>query len=406
MSRQKKCLYQKIIALVCLFAVCLTGFAAYFAIKNTGSVQAAEYTFTDSSGNQVGDGGRIAMRRSRDTFAVLGIQSNDVCTWQSLNPSLVEIENADAAGFKKGGTAVLVVKQVDAQIRDVTVRVTIDHADGTSDIITMTLELAFSINEYLTGVQGVKLEKLYPEDSRKQVKAGMVFVIAPEREVALENREVPIYKYQPGDQILAEMIRQCSMSGDEKQIFLKITGKKNCRVIAVYSPVRRIGKTTYAIRLGRKLAKEANVLYLGMETYGGEGGHFPEGTQTLADVLYYARQEQSNIGTVLTTIVRHSENLDYIVPMPVSEDIKEIDSEEWIRLIQKIIEQSIYEIVILDMDEGVRDIYRVLRICNEIHMLTIDEPVAEAKVAQFEAELELLGYEDVRRKIIRKEQRT
>lgn len=86
----------------------------------------------------------------------------------------------------------------------------------------------------------------YPEDSRKQVKAGMVFVIAPEREVALENREVPIYKYQPGDQILAEMIRQCSMSGDEKQIFLKITGKKNCRVIAVYSPVRRIGKTTYA----------------------------------------------------------------------------------------------------------------------------------------------------------------
>lgn len=202
------------------------------------------------------------------------------------------------------------------------------------------------------------------------------------------------------------MIRQCSMSGDEKQIFLKITGKKNCRVIAVYSPVRRIGKTTYAIRLGRKLAKEANVLYLGMETYGGEGGHFPEGTQTLADVLYYARQEQSNIGTVLTTIVRHSENLDYIVPTPVSEDIKEIDSEEWIRLIQKIIEQSIYEIVILDMDEGVRDIYRVLRICNEIHMLTIDEPVAEAKVAQFEAELELLGYEDVRRKIIRKEQRT
>ena len=167
MSRQKKCLYQKIIALVCLFAVCLTGFAAYFAIKNTGSVQAAEYTFTDSSGNQVGDGGRIAMRRSRDTFAVLGIQSNDVCTWQSLNSSLVEIENADAAGFKKGGTAVLVVKQVDAQIRDVTIRVTIDHADGTSDIITMTLELAFSINEYLTGVQGVKLEKLYPEDSRK-----------------------------------------------------------------------------------------------------------------------------------------------------------------------------------------------------------------------------------------------
>ena len=48
----------------------------------------------------------------------------------------------------------------------------------------------------------------------------------------------------------------------------------------------------------------------------------------------------------------------------------------------------------------------MLRICNEIHLLKFDEPVAEAKVAKFEAELELLGYEDVRRKIIRKEQRT
>ena len=244
----------------------------------------------------------------------------------------------------------------------------------------------------------------YSKESRKQAAAGMIFVITSEREVNLDNREIGVYKYQPGDQILAELIRQCSVSGNDRQIFLKTSGKKNCKVIAVYSPVRRIGKTTYAIRLGKKLAKEANVLYLGMETYGGEGGHFPEGTQTLADVLYYAKQEQSNLGIVLTTIVKHSEGLDYIVPMPVSEDIKDITSDEWIGLIQKIMEQSIYEIVILDMDEGIRNIYQVLRVCNEIHMLTIDEPVAATKVEQFESELELLGYEDIRRKIIRKEQ--
>lgn len=59
----------------------------------------------------------------------------------------------------------------------------------------------------------------YPEDSRKQVKAGMVFVIAPEREVALENREVPIYKYQPGDQILAEMIRSAACQETRSRYF-------------------------------------------------------------------------------------------------------------------------------------------------------------------------------------------
>lgn len=43
----------------------------------------------------------------------------------------------------------------------------------------------------------------YPEDSRKQVKAGMVFVIAPEREVALgkpggANLQIPAGRSDPG----------------------------------------------------------------------------------------------------------------------------------------------------------------------------------------------------------------
>ena len=60
------------------------------------------------------------------------------------------------------------------------------------------------------------ISSVYPDVSRKQVIAGMVFVIAPEREVALEIREVPIYQYQQGDQILAKMIQQSSMSGNDK----------------------------------------------------------------------------------------------------------------------------------------------------------------------------------------------
>lgn len=243
----------------------------------------------------------------------------------------------------------------------------------------------------------------YPEESRRQVEAEKVFVLAEDRQVVTSERENAVYKYQSGDSILSELLRECSALNGAEGGILKNSGKKQCKVIAVYSPIHRIGKTTYALRLGRKLGKEANVLYLSMETYGGIGGHFPESAQNLSDVLYYARQEKGNLGLALATIVKHMEGLDYIAPIQVSEDIKEVSCEEWISLIQKIIEQSIYEVLILDLDEGVRDVYSVLRSCAEIHMLTIDDPVAESKVRQFEEELSLLGHEDIRRRIIRKE---
>ena len=83
------------------------------------------------------------------------------------------------------------------------------------------------------------------------------------------------------------------------------------------------------------MAATENVLYLNLEIYGGIGGHFEEGEQTLADVLYYARQEKGNLGLLLTTVVKHRKNLDYIVPMPVTEDVKSVKAEEWLMLIRR-----------------------------------------------------------------------
>lgn len=159
------------------------------------------------------------------------------------------------------------------------------------------------------------------------------------------------------------------------------------------------------MELGQKLAVERNTLYLNLETYGGISGYFPEGTQTLSDLLYYAGQEKSNLGLVLTTIVQHRGKLDYVAPIQVSEDIKSVTGEEWKELLQRIMEESIYETLILDIGEGVRDIYSLLRDCHEIHMLTVEERVAKSKVRQFEEELLLLGYEDIRRKLIFREKR-
>ena len=73
------------------------------------------------------------------------------------------------------------------------------------------------------------------------------------------------------------------------------------------------------------------------------------------------------------------------------------------RFIEQIASQSIYEVLILDIDEGIRGVYELLRMCTEIHVAVIKEEVAQAKMFQFEEELHLMEYDDVRHKMIKKE---
>ena len=241
----------------------------------------------------------------------------------------------------------------------------------------------------------------YPNEDRKSVNAGKVILLSGNGNYG--QREDVIYKYQAGEQILDELLKLCEEVYTEDELFFSSAVKKKGKMIGIFSPVHRIGKTTYALELGESMAASENVLYLNLELYGGIGGHFEKGGQTLEDVLYYARQEKGNLGFMLTKVVKRKGNLDYVLPVPVSEDIKEIRAKEWIYLLKQIAEQSIYETVILDIDEGIRDVYELLNLCTEIHMIVDNTSYSKAKIDQFERELTLLGYEDMLAKIMHKE---
>ena len=53
-------------------------------------------------------------------------------------------------------------------------------------------------------------------------------------------------------------------------------------------------------------------------------------------------------------------------------------------------------------DDGIPELYRVLKCCTEIHMPVLEDEYSQAKIMQFEQEMSLLGEEDVLKKIIRK----
>ena len=237
---------------------------------------------------------------------------------------------------------------------------------------------------------------------QEKVRAEKVFVLSTGRKSA-EKAEYPaLYKYQSGEKMLSCIIQECAELFDAEDMSQGMSGNKKQKIIGVFSPVHRIGKTEYALKLGEKLAETENVLYLNLEVFAGIGGHFKQEGQTLADVLYYARQEKGNLGLMLTTLVCHRGNLDYVLPVPISEDLKEVHGSEWALLVNKILEQSIYETIVLDIGDGIPELYQLLKSCGEVHMPVLEDEYSKAKLLQFEREMNVLGQEDVLKRIVRK----
>lgn len=174
-------------------------------------------------------------------------------------------------------------------------------------------------------------------------------------------------------------------------------------LIGVYSPVHRIGKTRFAMELGREMAKKEPVLYLNLEEYAGGSYYFPDQTgQTLADLLYYSRQEKGNLGLRISTMAGQDEALDYILPIPCVQDLQGVSGEEWLRLFEQIRENCIYQKVILDLGDSVNGLFQILEECHTVYTPYIEDEVARAKLNQYAENLRRTGREKVLEKTIQK----
>lgn len=245
----------------------------------------------------------------------------------------------------------------------------------------------------------------FPPDWRQRVLAESRFILTKGAARSLLPGEKSIFKYQSWDAILNQVL-EVTMDGGE------LAGKGCVRgegkLLGIYSPVHRIGKTKFALELGTELAREGPVLYLNLEEYSGGSYYFPENMEhNLSDLLYYVRQDKGNIGLRLSAMAGRISEVDYILPIPVMQDLRAVEEAEWLRLFHKIFEHSIYKSVLLDLGDGVNGLYQILRHCHTVYTLYGDDEISQAKLRQYTENLRRTGFEDVlehtvQKRIIRK----
>ena len=182
----------------------------------------------------------------------------------------------------------------------------------------------------------------------REAKIGQILILS-DGVVSKGFEEYPsIYKYQSSNQVIREALEHYGEGVGTTAQTLRLE-KKKMEVIGVYSPVGRTMKTTFALTLGQILAKKRACLYLNLEACSGFEYLLERSfDQTLGDLLYYQRLGSEQLITKMGSIVQSVNNLDYLPPVLSMEDIQSTTAQEWISLLQQIIDYSNYDVVILD----------------------------------------------------------
>ena len=212
------------------------------------------------------------------------------------------------------------------------------------------------------------------------------------------NPEPYVYKYQSSDGLLAEVMNFYAEASPALQMVSAVASKTI--LLGVYSPLGRVGKTSFSLTLGEILGKKQKVLYLNLENYSGFETIFSQTYHSdLSDLIYFARQKEGNMVFKLNAMIKTFHNLDYIPPAFSPGDLREIHCEEWLEFIRGIAVFGGYEVVILDMGDQIEEWFQILRECKSIYMPILEDPISTGKLPQFEKILRALEFQDIKEKI-------
>ena len=201
-----------------------------------------------------------------------------------------------------------------------------------------------------------------------------------------KRRDDRIFKYQSAERIVADLLRICAereITLFKKQTFLAC--KKDIKIMAFYAPARHLMQSTIALTMGQILAKEKRVLYLNLEPYSGFEYLLQKTyNHDLMDILFFLKEDKDKFRIRMESMLERIGDLDYIPPVFCYPDMEEIDSPLWQQLLERIVEEMDYEILLLDLTEHTRGLLSLLELCDEIYTCLPGDKLSMARAEQYE----------------------
>ncbi len=204
-----------------------------------------------------------------------------------------------------------------------------------------------------------------------------------------------IHKYQSCETIYKEVLEYYTKESESVDRKLR-TGAGRMKIIGIYTPVGRCLQTTFALTLGQMISRKHKALYMNFERYSGFSTLLKRDfSGDVSDLIYYLECAREKLAYKLDTIVENIGGLDFIPPASIFTNIADIRTDQWIELFSEVGSNTGYEYLILDLSDGILELWEVLRNCDIVYTITKGDSIALAKLYQYERALEERDYEDV-----------
>ena len=224
-------------------------------------------------------------------------------------------------------------------------------------------------------------------DEIREMNVRRVIILSDGEEPGLDREEAVIRKYQDSDSIARQVM---SLAGETKAVELP----ENCRILAVWSPVARCGKTLFALTLAQTASEDGRTLYLNLEDYSGFEPLFRTTYRSdTADLIYAFRDRKQNLAVLLESAVQTFGSLDIIPPAFFPDDIRDIRPAEWLEFITAAAAAGDYRTIVLDIGTQMQDVTDLLERCTRCYVPILTDPMSRAKVSQFDRNMNALGKE-------------
>lgn len=210
-----------------------------------------------------------------------------------------------------------------------------------------------------------------------------------------------INKYQSCENIFHQVMEYYTDKSENVPVTLR-TGLKKMRIIGIYTPIGRCLQTTFSLTLGQMLARRYKTLYLNFEIYSGFSRMLCRNFDNdISDFMYYFACAREKLAYRLESMIETVNGLDFIPPAEIYQNLAGIRGDQWIDLFREIEKSSDYEYLILDLTDGIMDIWNVLRGCDHVYTIIREDGLSVAKVEQYEKVLEGMNYGDISTKTVK-----
>ncbi len=230
------------------------------------------------------------------------------------------------------------------------------------------------------------------DDEIESCEAGEMMVLS-ENEAAHDGRgHKAICKYQSSENIMREvMCYYAEQPLEEAGLISSISTE----IIAVYSPIRRSFRTTFAFALGEVMSEREKVLYVNLEEFSGFNQLLQKNYMNdLSDLLFYIDQKKRNFPCKLASLIEKAGTLDYIPPVISPLDLLYVNRETWIILFNELCGCD-YSKIIVDLSDSISGFTDILQAARTVYMPVREDTVSKAKLEQYEAMLRIMELGDI-----------